>query len=235
MIELIFSIVIMGIVLMSAPMLISTASTSAQTTFQQESIAMIASHTNALLTYAWDEQNTHSVNNFSILDTASPTASLNFPARSLISSRALRKKRFLPPGGAANDASGAGTFGQADNNETEEDDVDDFNGGTTTLSTISAVSDVIDGDYLDKGVSIRTKITYANAQASSADFSTCQNAGDGCAYSKPFDNEVSTGAGSRNIKLITTTLTSTNVAKNIVLKAFMCNIGTASPSRREGI
>ncbi len=237
MIELIFSIVIMGIVLMSAPMLITTASTSSQAAFQQESIAMIASHTNALLTYAWDEQDTDSANNYSILDTNSPTAILNFPSRSLISSRSLGKKRFLPPGGAAGDASNAASFGQADNGETEADDIDDFSGETTALSSITAVSEIIDGEYLDRNISINTQVVYANAEASSADFSTCQNSGDGCAYSQPFTTKgVSALAGTRNIKLITTELTSDNVdTKDIIFKAFMCNIGTALPSKREGI
>jgi hypothetical protein len=232
MIELIFAIVIMGIALMSAPMLVSTASTSSQVTFQQESIAMIASHTNALLSYAWDEQDTESVNNYTILDTNSPTAALN--NRSTISSLALGKLRILPGGGAAMDATQVNNFGPNENGEIEPDDIDDFNGSNTALSTIAAVSQIIDGDYLDQNISISTQIAYANGQASSSDFSTCQGAGNGCAFSQPVI--VGSGAGTRNVKFITTTLTSINIPdKTIVLQGFMCNIGTATPRRREGI
>jgi len=57
MIELIFAIVIMGIVMMSAPMLVSTASKSGFVAIQQEGISEVASQLNMILSYAWDENN----------------------------------------------------------------------------------------------------------------------------------------------------------------------------------
>ncbi|NKQ41562.1 MAG: type II secretion system protein, partial [Sulfurovum sp.] len=55
MIELIFSIVVMGIVMMSAPMLISTASKTTSVALQQEGIHEAASRVNMIMTYEWDE------------------------------------------------------------------------------------------------------------------------------------------------------------------------------------
>jgi len=237
MIELIFSIVIMGIALMSAPMLISTASTSAQATFQQESIAIIASHTNALLSYAWDEQDTESVNNYTILDTNSSNIQLD-TVRRTVSNFLAGKARTLPlPGPTLMAATPKGNFANplAEGNETSQDDVDDFDGNDSILDTVYAASQIIDGDYMDKNITIHTKVDYMDAQDSSGDFSSCT--GSGCTYSHSTGfQSVAAAAGTRNIKLITTTLTSTNVLdKNITLRAFMCNIGSAQPQYREGI
>lgn len=233
MIELIFAIVIMGITLLSAPMLISMASSSAQTTFRQESIAMLASHTNALLSYAWDEQDTASVNNDTVLRTDSIVARLNTRLGG------SSKLRILPPAPVARTASPRGQFGpNQDPDEAvlaDRDDVDDFDNDVAALSMIDAVADVTDGDFLDQSIRITTTVTYADAQDDSGNFSNCTGAG-GCAYSRPFnDHEVAVAAGTRNIKLIRTRLTSGNDGKDISLRAFMCNIGTAQPRRRIGI
>jgi len=61
MIELIFSIVIMGLVLLSAPMLISTATKSTTVALQQEGINEVASRINMILTYEWDENDASSL------------------------------------------------------------------------------------------------------------------------------------------------------------------------------
>ena len=58
MIELIFALLIMGIVMMSAPMLISTASKSSAVSTQQEAINEAAAQLNMILGFHWDEQDT---------------------------------------------------------------------------------------------------------------------------------------------------------------------------------
>jgi len=58
MIELIFALVIMGIVLMSAPMLIQQSIKSGNVALQQEAIAAAAAHTSMILSLHWDESNT---------------------------------------------------------------------------------------------------------------------------------------------------------------------------------
>jgi len=230
MIELIFAIVIMGIALLSAPMLVSQASSSAQTAFQQESIAMLASHTNALLSYAWDERDTASVNNDTILNTGSTIAELNGRLGG------VGKLRILP--GAPLSATDTGTFGANqelnENDLIDRDDIDDFAGDNASLSDLLPVGNAADGDYMDRNITITTAIQYATAKDSSGDFHTCPN-GSGCTYSQPFTTHAA--AGTSNIKLIQTTLQSpTNLpGKVIVLRAFMCNIGTAQPRKVMGI
>ena len=57
MIELIFAIVIMAIVLLSAPMLIHQSIKSSFVGMQQEAINTLSSHLSLILTKEWDEAN----------------------------------------------------------------------------------------------------------------------------------------------------------------------------------
>ncbi len=57
MVELIFAIVIIGIALLSAPMLISTAAKSGYVAMQQEGINEAATKVNMIMGYHWDENN----------------------------------------------------------------------------------------------------------------------------------------------------------------------------------
>ena len=57
MIELIFALVIIGIVLMSAPMLIQQSIKSSNVALQQEAIVTASSQTAIVLSMNWDEKN----------------------------------------------------------------------------------------------------------------------------------------------------------------------------------
>ncbi len=218
MIELIFALVIMGITMMSAPMLISQASKSNYTSFQQESIAIIASHTNALLTYAWDEQNTESKIQYenTILRVTNGNVALSETNRTIPGKR----KYSTNPAAVATTALGA------DANDTQPDDVDDFSGVTRSLTaTINAT--IGDGEYIDQNISLATQVNYI--QENTVNYAT-----NTIVYNLP----QTTQATSSNIKFITTTLTSTSPSselsdKNIVLRAFMCNIGGTPPDSSE--
>ena len=59
MIELIFALVIMGIVLMSSPMLIQQSIRSGNVALQQEAISVAAAHTTVILSMGWDENNSN--------------------------------------------------------------------------------------------------------------------------------------------------------------------------------
>jgi hypothetical protein len=234
MIELIFAIVIMGIVLMSAPMMIGSATKSSTVAFQQESIAIAAAHTAALMTYAWDEQNTDGRSN-AVLCTNSSVAA--FACNNSADGTRIRKVANNPAYNIM--ASPANTFGHIDLDvgtnrpETIPDDVDDFENNTTTLTianTSPAVTD--EGDYMDKNISIATRVSYAGDVPSDANLTTCSG-GNGCAYSNPAPS----GGTITNVKLIQTTLSSTNPVlgdKNIVLNAFMCNIGVPPVASQGG-
>jgi hypothetical protein len=222
MIELIFAIVVMGIAMLSAPMMLTTATKSSQVTFQQESIAVAATHINALLTYAWDEQNTDAAfaSTLNILSTDSATTALDRNT-TLPSIPMLRRKSSL--------LTSASVLGN-DTNETLRDDIDDFNGynNSLTLTSYGAGSVTGENEYMDININIQTTVDYGpdRSSAGASNFNTCSN--NGCTFSNPF---TTTPIGTTtNVKRITTTLTSNNVAdKQITLKAFVCNIGIARP------
>jgi hypothetical protein len=226
MIELIFSIVIMGLVLMSAPMLITTATHSSAVAFEQESIAIVATRAHALMTYAWDEQNTAQDD---ILSTGSPNAALQ--ARSVLQTGKYHRQ-ITSPGSAASSSSTFGFPKDLDGSalETVADDVDDFDGHSVGLKVITGSQKSNQGEYIDQDITIHVAIDYANDSASSSDFSTCTVIGSGCSY-KP----TTPATGTTNVKFFTTTLTTTATTqvstiddKQIVLKGFMCNIGVAT-------
>jgi len=212
MIELIFAIVIMGIVLMSAPQLISTAAQSTNVGLQQESINEAAARINMILTYPWDQNDTndscippvlHVTNgDTALLEVGSTARHVGVDINSSSHTFICEGQEFS--------ASALGSDGS--------DDIDDFS-GTINLTTDASGSGGT--DYLEKStVNITTAINYLDDNASYTPL-----------YSDRTFSYVPTpaGAGTTNIKEINATLTSTSTAselvKNIALTAFSCNIG----------
>jgi len=157
MIELIFSIVIMGIVLMSAPMLISTASSSVSVALQQEGVNEAASKVNIILTYSWDQND---VNATSVLHVIGGSA--QFEANSSNGGERIgvpymsggKHRTFKLDNGSEYNAST--TLGKEGSNT---DDMDDFNGDTIALTSYSSGSGGT--DYIEKGtVTMSTVVSY---------------------------------------------------------------------------
>lgn len=232
MIELIFAIVVMGITLLSIPMLLTVSSKSNIVTFQQEAIAIAASHTNALMTYAWDEQNTDTLALYvqNILHTNGATL-LTEAGRPTFSYPAGRVRNFSPAGFAT---TAIGT----DTNLTlvdTLDDIDDFHANTVGLIrpvATGVLNSADKGEYIDVNISISTQVRYGDDTAS-------YDSGTGVfAFSDPMSS--ATMGNTTNIKLISTQLTSLSLSdelndKEINLFAFMCNIGANNPKTRSGI
>ena len=235
MIELIFAIVVIGITLMQAPTLIAQANKSATVAYLQESIAIAASHTSQLLTYAWDEQNTD-LYNMNILGVAGGDSKLDPKGAGAVRGATgapspladFRVRRFnpvdAPMATAALGLDGVEIVGK-------EDDIDDFNGETTTLTLENNHSTNLtqDGGYIDTNITIATAINY------SADTANYEN-GTSFIINNISDADANT---TTNIKYVTTTLTTNSTAeelnKRIILKAFICNIGSARLESRTGI
>jgi hypothetical protein len=222
MIELIFALVIMGITMMSAPMLISQATSSSFVALQQESIAIVASHTNALLTYAWDEQNTESQLNYTntiLKVSTSADNELNGTSRVV---PGKRKFNLGDVNATASTVLGADVNATANEND---DDIDDFIDVNQTLTLATNAGGAINsGDYIDQDVVLQTSVKYMD------DKTTYTTATGVVVFNAPktFTNYTT------NIKYVKVTLTSTSTSdtlnkKRITLNAFMCNIGAARP------
>lgn len=238
MIELIFAIVVIGITIMSAPMLLSQSVKSNMTAFQQESIAMAATQASAVMTYAWDESNTEANQKF-VLSVTNGDADLeqnttgtlrrNTTYKNPISQRLRRFSNNNPSASIA-----ATPLLWSDSNATTQDnldDIDDFNVKPLTLTIYSnTLNPTNEGDYIDVNISITTQVDYGKDD--SFNYTTTSGTPQ---YNQPFASSKDVPSmQTTNIKRITTTLTSNAAdadlkSKNIVLRAFMCNIGAANP------
>jgi hypothetical protein len=225
MIELIFAIVILGITLMSAPMLISQATTSGITAIQQEAIAAAASEIGMIMTRQWDEQDTDETaqnpilvvnNGHTDLDEAT-YADGNRTGRR-IGTPSLSSRSFLTSlGGARLNATPAATLGPEGG---DDDDIDDFNGRTVSLTVITA-TDTVRGDYADTSLQLNITVNYL-LDSPTSDYQQAS-----VTYSQPFTRTTNT---STNIKAVSVQATSGShddaLKTNVLLRAFTCNIGT---------
>ena len=215
MIELIFAIVIIGITLLSAPLLLQQASKSGFVALQQEGIGEAATRVNMILGQDWDEMTTDTDIIPPILQTSAGHADLN---EHTIAGRGDGRRlgtpkesyrSFLTPSGRK-DASPLGADGG------DADDIDDFIGTVSLTSVESAIS-----DYVDTNTSITTAVTYSSDAPTGSDYNAST------IVFNPFNSIA--GSGTTNIKSIKVTLTSVSGAdeleKNIVFQAFSCNIG----------
>lgn len=228
MIELIFAIVIMGIVLMSAPMLISTAYKSGYVALQQESIAAASSEIGMILTHHWDERDTDENLSAPILITGGDddlNESISLVDGNLTGVRGgtsiFSKRNFLTSVGGRLTATSPGT-----SNFTAEGDFDDIDDFTTLSSGLhdEESTTTSEGDIIDKNIELNTTVAYINDTPTAGTY-----AGDGNSITLPFSTTAVT-TNTTNIKMVEVILTTTNteieLQKKIILKAFSCNIGT---------
>jgi len=228
MLELIFALVVMGITLMSAPMLIDRASKSSYVTLQQEAITAGATQLAMIMTAGWDKSDVNStVEYIPVLTTQSSTIA-GAPIKNCIT--------LTPPGVSSNsgrycrNASHAAPYPATPIMlDSGYADIDDYNGSVSTISIYGGENAV--SDYIDKNITITSNVYYG--------VDTPKNVGGGNSaggydqtinFSNPFRTSSPT---TTHIKLITITLTSNNPVaelndKDIFLSAFMCNIGAPS-------
>ncbi len=231
MLELIFAIVIMGIILMSAPQLISTAAQSGYVAIQQEGINEAASQVNMIMGYHWDENdaNERYIDPILVVSTSgdsdlreegNSSRRLGTPEESY--------RSFVRSDSVELNASALSTFGTADLNETEEDDMDDFANSNTSLVFIPETTyEANQADYIETStIDIARDVVYSN-DAANYNQSTIT-----------FDPSFTDAGDTTNIKSIIVTLTSSSTAeelnkKEITLRAFSCNIGGYKLEERE--
>jgi len=226
MIELIFAIVVMGIVMLSVPQLLSTASKSGYVAIQQEAINEASTQVNIIMGYDWDENNTQNGNK-PILATTNgniglqATGDLHFKGRAGTPSQSHRNL-FL--GGMT--SLSASTISQDPNDMGDIDDIDDFSGITRTL--FLEENNAGTSDYIEKKtIALGSTVSYVSDTMSNGTYSD-----PGADNNLTFDlNTTAFPIGqTTNIKHIQVTLTSNagvdELSKNITLHAFSCNIGT---------
>jgi len=225
MIELIFAIMVMGIVMTSVPQLLSVANNSSYAAIQQEGINEAATQANIMLGYEWDENNIIEGHD-TVLKTngdAGLNGTLTLPKRRA-GTPAISHRLFISYDGKEFNATAIG-YDVNETNITHIDDIDDFNGTGTILALDGGTA--TDKDYIEKGtVRLSRAVTYISDTQTGT--GTYANGGTGILTFTPNFASV---LNSTNIKGITVTLTSTSTAselntKQITLYAFSCNIGS---------
>ena len=226
MIELIFAIVIMGIVMMSAPQLISTATKSGYVAIQQEAISQASSRVNMIMGYPWDEANVDDSTYNVLLQTSSPVSNLNESNRT-VGLITLEGYRAGTPMQSLRNFKAPITprLAASLTNEGNEDDMDDF-GGSLGLKLKGTGTG---SDYIEENATITTTISYLIDDTSEAGYNH-----NSITFDPDFDNP---STPSRNIKGITVILTSDSASPNelnktITFRAFSCNIGGYELERR---
>ncbi len=221
MIELIFAIVIIGITLMSAPMLIDRASQSAYTSISQESVAAGAAEISMILARAWDENNTGISTGAPILNVTSGDPDLNAANRANIyPTNPLSTRSYINNLGGTN-LKASIALGP---DSSDFDDIDDKN-GLPPIGLEDNQTTTQEGDLIDTSITIQTTVSYLNDTASWTNNTI--------SYSP------AGGSPSTNIKLVEITLTSMDAGttpeleKTIKFKAFSSNIGTYKLKRKE--
>ena len=238
MVELIFSLVIMGIVLLSAPMLIQQSINSGNIALQQEAIVAAASQTSVILSMHWDENNNSN-------SAVSPILDVNRAPFEFVTG--LKPRGLLNGVNGRSSTSTAGTtlpvtspadFGMdstTDENTTETDftdfdDVDDYDDSNFSLTVFNNETTTADvGDYVDANISMVTTINYTEDRV------TLMNTTPLNGTTLNLNNNINKNdlATETNIKFIRVNLTSKSgikeLEKDITFEAFSCNIGTSLP------
>ncbi len=215
MIELIFALVIIGITLMSAPMLISTAEKSGYVAIQQEAINEAATQVNMIMGYHWDPSTADErfldpilIVSSGVSDLAEVNTTSNPNTGRRLGTPTQSYRTFI----INNSRLSATTIPSTGNNN--KNDITDFIGDTNLTLIKSSSSEYIE----TTSININTAISYSEDNVSS-----------GYNQSSIVFNPFTASGGTTNIKSIIVTLTSlggvSELDKNIVLRAFSSNIG----------
>ena len=244
MIELIFALVIMGIVLMSAPMLIQQSIRSGNVAMQQEAVVAAASQASIILSMHWDENNNSNSAVSPMLDVNRDPFDFNDTDVPVGLNNGVTGRSNINPSGNKLPATLASNFGRdetnnVDTNEsdfTDFDDVDDYHGSEFNLTVFNSEFTTADvGDYVDTSIIMNTNINYTEDRVSTGTTTELSLSG----TTLNLNNNInSTPLGSQsNIKFIRVNLISkkardediSELDKNITFEAFSCNIGTSLP------
>jgi len=220
MIELVFAIVIMGIVVMSLPLVLTQVQNSNSFALRQEVILSIKSKLSYILAYQWD-QNTYDT-------TADIERVLNIPASADtdtdFNTTTTRRKGHVVADGRrrlGDDLTIIPTV-KADFGATKDanpnDDVDDYDGNSETKA-ITALDDFI------FNVTLNTSVNYLRDTLLIGDYQTSNE----ITFTFNPDNITN---HSTNIKMISVTATANGIENPMSMYAFSSNIGQSKVAKK---
>jgi len=210
-IELIVAIVVIGIALMSVPLLLSQASKSDEFSLNQEAILAGSTKIGDILTYPWDDKLVSETNVKHILDVTNGDSELDrYPDNNHTRRKGNFKTNFRRKFDA-NTTYASTTLGRiGDTNTTAYNDIDDFNGNSEIINGGGT------GDYL-MDLNLTTKVFYISDDANYSSSPTL-NFG---------DLNTSLATPTTNLKMIEVKVANKANHQTITtLRAFSANIGS---------
>jgi len=209
MIELVIAIVVMGIAMMTLPIMLTRVQENNNFAMQQEAILMARTQLGNILTYPWDENSEDNSFNIGILDTNGDT-DFNRTNRIGLVKQDKRRKFFTLPTQAST------AFGDTADGDTIIDDIDDFD---TTQKVLQS--------SVDTNTSLGYKLSDSNMTIS------VNYVSDNTNYPlTTFDFNTTIIGTTTNIKMIEVSLENLLLDGNITLRAFSSNIGANQLLRR---
>lgn len=221
MIELIFSIVIMAFVFAALPKIMTQVKHASTFGVKQESIALLATQVNLVMSNEWDDKNTRSNYSSFILNTNGNESLNKNETTSLRGARTIYKNTRLYSE-IENVPASTDLIIEYDKNTSHiMDDVDDFNEREVKLML---EGDIESKDYLDKEIKIKTVVKYAS-------YTGNFNAKEIVVVNNGTTETVT------NIKSIEAKLTTDSEKykdTKLILKSFASNIGAYNPEIKGG-
>ena len=220
MLELVIAIVVMGIAMMTLPMMLTRVQSNNEFAMQQEAILMARTQLGDILTYPWDENSTDSSLNVGVLDTQGDSNFNRYPNSNSVRRKghvkADKRRKFF----ATFPTPATSSLGKEGN---DYNDLDDF----ITLNN----HDINLTDANDTNATLGYKVSDSNMSISVRYLDDTTRYSNGIAT---FDINTSapTPTGTTNLKLIEVSLTNSLLDGSITLRAFSANIGANQLLRR---
>lgn len=212
-VELVMSIVVIAIALMTVPLMLSQGAKSNQYALMQESILAARTKMGNLLSFQWDEHSSEGNSTVRVIDVRAGDSQLARITAGDANRRVghiIEDKRRRMTNNEINATLGIETAGVYD-------DIDDFDGNTSQIVATGAAGVVGDFDYLDNDMNLTTNIFFISDDVNYSE----QNI--------TFDFNVSTRTdvvnSSTNIKMVELNVTSVNRDTNFIFRVFSSNIG----------
>lgn len=217
MLELVIAIVVMGIAVMSLPLILTQSQNANAIALQQEVILATKTKLGYILSYEWDANSYDANASVSrVLDTnASTSANAAFYTTTTIRTGHVQadNRRRLGDTMVAPTADGGANWGSG-----ALGDIDDFDGKTEHTTVVSA-----DMDYIFN-LDLNSTVSYISDAPSAG---TYNNQDMNFTF-----NASSTPANPTNIKMITVRTVDTSNNVNIILRAFASNIGESGITKK---
>lgn len=216
-IEVVFSIVIIAISLMSVPMLLKESAKSNEFSMMQEAILATSTKMGNILSYSWDKNSYDSSNKIlRTLDVLNGNVALdrvigvNDSNLRIGHIYADKRRRFFDyDSGAGIKKPDIGTT------PLNKQSINDFHGETTTISGSGGF------DYKDKNMKMTSNVYYVNDSANYNQTNFVAN------ITPSTTNPITSNAQSTNIKMVEVNTTMPTLGQSIILRSYLANIGQA--------